>query len=172
MGTMLFQSLASALVGLECILCFTPDVFCDTMGAAFTYPVAYYLCNAIIVGYVHYPIISTVSSLHPYYTITILHCYLCCICLYLLSLYTILVILLFIAYNYCTISNLLIHLTLSLLSSLIGHAPESEGAASLLQQRLRHCFQRHDLLPEAVLLSAHRVCLQLGWPACSGGDGQ
>ena len=83
---MLFQSLASALVGLECILCFTPDVFCDTMGAAFTYPVAYYLCNAIIVAYVHYPIISTVSSPHPYYTITILHCYLLC------YLYTIIVI--------------------------------------------------------------------------------
>jgi alpha-1,2-mannosyltransferase len=57
---MLFQSLASLLVGLECILRFPPDVFCDTMGAAFTYPVAYYLANATVVAYVHYPIISTV----------------------------------------------------------------------------------------------------------------
>ena len=61
MGTMLFQSLASLLVGLECILRFPPDVFCDTMGAAFTYPVAYYLANATVVAYVHYPIISTVG---------------------------------------------------------------------------------------------------------------
>lgn len=59
---MLFQSLASILVGLECILRFTPDIYCDTMGAAFTYPAAYYLTGAKIIAYVHYPIISTVSS--------------------------------------------------------------------------------------------------------------
>ena len=79
---MLFQSLASALVGLECILRFTPDVFCDTMGAAFTYPVAYYLCNAIIVAYVHYPIISTVShtTLLQYYIVS----YVIFVCIYFL----------------------------------------------------------------------------------------
>jgi hypothetical protein len=58
---MLFQSIGSTLVGLECILRLTPDVFCDTMGAAFTYPVVHYLTNAKVVAYVHYPIISTVS---------------------------------------------------------------------------------------------------------------
>lgn len=57
---MLFQSIGSMLVGLECILRLTPDVYCDTMGAAFTYPVVHYLCNAKVVAYVHYPIISTV----------------------------------------------------------------------------------------------------------------
>ena len=61
-GTMLFQSLCSMLVGLECILRFTPDVYCDTMGAAFTYPVVHYLSGAKVVAYVHYPIISTVSG--------------------------------------------------------------------------------------------------------------
>ena len=63
MGTMFFQSLASALVGLECVIKFTPDVFCDTMGAAFTYPVVHYLSGAVIVAYVHYPIISTVTEI-------------------------------------------------------------------------------------------------------------
>lgn len=60
--TMLFQSLASVLVGLECILRFTPDIYCDTMGAAFTYPATCYLSGAKVIAYVHYPIISTVSS--------------------------------------------------------------------------------------------------------------
>lgn len=58
---MLFQSLGSMAVGLECIVRFPPDVFCDTMGAAFTYPVVYYLTGCAIAAFVHYPIISTVS---------------------------------------------------------------------------------------------------------------
>lgn len=61
--TMLFQSLASVVVGLECILRFTPDIYCDTMGAAFTYPAAYYLAGAKVIAYVHYPIISTVRTI-------------------------------------------------------------------------------------------------------------
>ena len=55
------------LVGLECILRLTPDVYCDTMGAAFTYPVVHYLCNAKVVAYVHYPIISTVRMVYRHY---------------------------------------------------------------------------------------------------------
>lgn len=39
MFTLLLQSLASVLVGLEAILKFTPDVYFDTMGFAFTLPV-------------------------------------------------------------------------------------------------------------------------------------
>ena len=65
---MLFQSLASVLVGLECLIRFTPDIYCDTMGAAFTYPAAYYLTGAKVIAYVHYPIISTVSGLSKIYT--------------------------------------------------------------------------------------------------------
>eukprot|EP01041_Mallomonas_annulata_P003361 gene3361-6653_t len=56
--TMLFQSLASVLVGLECLIRFTPDVFVDTMGAAFTYPLVRMLTKAKVIAYVHYPTIS------------------------------------------------------------------------------------------------------------------
>ena len=58
--TMIMQSLASVLVGLECILRFTPDVYFDTMGAAFTYPAARLLAGCKVLAYVHYPIISQV----------------------------------------------------------------------------------------------------------------
>ena len=58
-ATMLCQSLASVVVGLECIFRLSPDVYCDTMGAAFTYPLAKLLCGCHIVAYTHYPIIST-----------------------------------------------------------------------------------------------------------------
>lgn len=58
-ATMLFQSLASILVGLECLIRCTPDIYCDTMGAAFTYPLAKLLCGCTVVTYTHYPIISS-----------------------------------------------------------------------------------------------------------------
>jgi len=79
-GTMLFQSLGSMIVGLECILRFTPDVYCDTMGAAFTYPVVHYLSGAKVVAYVHYPIISTVSlRVDVYCASFVLWCTWCCV---------------------------------------------------------------------------------------------
>lgn len=58
-GTMFFQSFASMIVSLECIIRFTPDIYCDTIGAAFSYPVVKLLTNATILAYVHYPTIST-----------------------------------------------------------------------------------------------------------------
>ena len=61
--TMLMQSLGSVVVGLECLLRLTPDVYFDTMGAAFTYPVARLLCSCRVLAYVHYPIISQVSTI-------------------------------------------------------------------------------------------------------------
>ncbi len=59
-ATMLFQSLASCLVALECVFVFVPDIFCDSTGAAFTYPVLRYLTDCGIMAYVHYPVISSV----------------------------------------------------------------------------------------------------------------
>ncbi len=57
---MLFQSLASIYVAIECFTLFIPDIYIDTTGAAFTYPIAKYICDCRVVAYVHYPIISTV----------------------------------------------------------------------------------------------------------------
>ena len=58
-ATMLFQSLASILVGLECLIRCAPDIYCDTMGAAFIYPLAKVLFGCVVVTYTHYPIISS-----------------------------------------------------------------------------------------------------------------
>ena len=58
-ATMMFQSLASVLIGIECIFRLTPDIYFDTMGAAFTYPFAKLVGGSKVVAYVHYPIIST-----------------------------------------------------------------------------------------------------------------
>jgi len=60
---MILQCLASVLVGLECLLRYTPDVYIDTTGAAFSYPAATFLAGCQVIAYVHYPIISTVTEL-------------------------------------------------------------------------------------------------------------
>ncbi|XP_022222868.1 GDP-Man:Man(3)GlcNAc(2)-PP-Dol alpha-1,2-mannosyltransferase [Drosophila obscura] len=57
--TLLGQSLGSMLLGLEAICKFPPDIFIDTMGYAFTFPLFRYLVQAKIGAYVHYPVIST-----------------------------------------------------------------------------------------------------------------
>lgn len=59
---MICQSLASILVGLECVLRKSPDIYVDTMGAAFTYPLVRCFFASKVVAYVHYPIISSVRS--------------------------------------------------------------------------------------------------------------
>jgi len=56
---MIGQSIGSAVVALECLFRLTPDIFCDTTGAAFAYPLVRLLTGASIVAYVHYPTIST-----------------------------------------------------------------------------------------------------------------
>lgn len=61
-ATMFFQSFASIVVGLECLLLnIVPDVFIDTTGAAFIYPVVKLLSrgSCFVSAYVHYPIISS-----------------------------------------------------------------------------------------------------------------
>jgi alpha-1,2-mannosyltransferase len=55
--TMLFQSLGTIIVAAECLLLSIPDIYCDTTGAAFSYPLAW-LCGCRVIAYVHYPIIS------------------------------------------------------------------------------------------------------------------
>jgi len=71
-ATMVGQSIGSAVVALECLFRLTPDIFCDTTGAAFAYPLVRLLTGATIVAYVHYPTISTdminrVRELRPSY---------------------------------------------------------------------------------------------------------
>ena len=60
-GTMIFQSLASIIVGFDCFRHVTPDVYIDTTGAAFIYPLVKLLSlgTTKVCAYVHYPIIST-----------------------------------------------------------------------------------------------------------------
>lgn len=53
------QSMASVVVALEAGARCVPDVFVDSMGFAFTFPVFRYLLGATVACYVHYPTIST-----------------------------------------------------------------------------------------------------------------
>lgn len=57
--TMLFQAIASILVNAECLLRVCPDVYIDTMGVPFAYPLAKYVAGCQVMAYVHYPIISS-----------------------------------------------------------------------------------------------------------------
>jgi len=57
-ATILFQSLGSVVVGLECMVRLLPSVYWDTTGAAFTYPL-FKLSGSKVLAYVHYPIVST-----------------------------------------------------------------------------------------------------------------
>ncbi|KAL0227396.1 hypothetical protein P9112_014720 [Eukaryota sp. TZLM1-RC] len=57
--TLLFQSFASLLVGLECLLRFVPSYYIDTMGSAFTYPLFRVFGGSNVACYVHYPIITS-----------------------------------------------------------------------------------------------------------------
>lgn len=57
--TLLGQSLGSIILGLEALFKFTPDIYLDTMGYAFTLPLFKYLGGCKVGCYVHYPTIST-----------------------------------------------------------------------------------------------------------------
>lgn len=57
--TMLFQAIASVLVNAECLIRVCPDVYIDTMGVPYAYPLAKYGAGCQVVAYVHYPIISS-----------------------------------------------------------------------------------------------------------------
>ncbi|KAJ9055977.1 asparagine-linked glycosylation protein, variant 3 [Entomophthora muscae] len=57
--TMLGQSLGSMVLGWEAMSQLIPDIFFDTMGYAFTYPIVKGLAECRVAAYVHYPTIST-----------------------------------------------------------------------------------------------------------------
>ncbi|CAI9722378.1 Hypothetical predicted protein [Octopus vulgaris] len=57
--TLLCQSLGSLIIGFEALFSFVPDLFCDSMGYAFTLPLFRYLGGCQVSCYVHYPTIST-----------------------------------------------------------------------------------------------------------------
>jgi len=57
--TLLGQSIGSVILGLEALFRFTPDIFLDTMGFAFTLPLFRFLGGSRVGAYVHYPTIST-----------------------------------------------------------------------------------------------------------------
>lgn len=57
--TLLGQSLGSMVMGLEALLQYQPDIFIDTMGYAFTYPIFRYIGDCKVGSYTHYPIVST-----------------------------------------------------------------------------------------------------------------
>ena len=59
--TMLAQSMASMMLAAEALFRGTPDVFVDTTGFAFSFPVAW-IAGCSVGAYVHYPTISTVSG--------------------------------------------------------------------------------------------------------------
>mmetsp|Transcript_41038 Transcript_41038/g.41922 ORF Transcript_41038/g.41922 Transcript_41038/m.41922 type:complete len:419 (+) Transcript_41038:3-1259(+) len=56
--TMLCQSLSSMIVAIECVLRLTPEVYIDTTGASFPYPLLRALTSTRVIAYVHYPTIS------------------------------------------------------------------------------------------------------------------
>ncbi|CAG8565147.1 9863_t:CDS:10 [Paraglomus brasilianum] len=57
--TLLGQSLGSIFLGWEALNKLVPDMFFDTMGYAFTYPLVKYLTSCKVAAYVHYPTISS-----------------------------------------------------------------------------------------------------------------
>lgn len=59
MFTLLGQSIGSMVLGFEALVRFVPDIYIDSMGYAFTYPIFRYIASVPIVAYVHYPTIST-----------------------------------------------------------------------------------------------------------------
>ncbi|WAQ81452.1 hypothetical protein PtA15_1A793 [Puccinia triticina] len=56
--TLLGQSLGSLVLGHEALSALTPDIYIDTMGYAFTFPVFRLLTDVPIGAYIHYPTIS------------------------------------------------------------------------------------------------------------------
>lgn len=60
--TLIVESMHSMKLAYNALCQFTPDVYIDTTGCAFTFLVAKILANCKVLAYVHYPTISTVSE--------------------------------------------------------------------------------------------------------------
>lgn len=56
--TLLAQCMGSVWLGYEALKLLQPDIFIDTMGYAFTYPLFKYVGRCKVVSYTHYPTIS------------------------------------------------------------------------------------------------------------------
>ncbi|XP_050719946.1 GDP-Man:Man(3)GlcNAc(2)-PP-Dol alpha-1,2-mannosyltransferase-like [Eriocheir sinensis] len=57
--TLFMQSLGSIMLAGEALSKFRPDIYIDTMGYAFTYPVFRFIGGCVVGCYTHYPTIST-----------------------------------------------------------------------------------------------------------------
>lgn len=57
--TLIGQSLGSVFLGFEALFKLIPDVYIDSMGYAFTYPLFKHLAGRSVACYVHYPTISS-----------------------------------------------------------------------------------------------------------------
>lgn len=57
--TLLLQSLGSMIMAVEALFKFPPDIFIDTMGYSFSYPLFKYLGFCNVITYTHFPTIST-----------------------------------------------------------------------------------------------------------------
>lgn len=56
--TLLGQAFGSLVLAYEAARLYKPDIWVETMGYPFTYPLIHYLLGVPIVAYVHYPVIS------------------------------------------------------------------------------------------------------------------
>lgn len=56
--TLLGQSVGSMILGVEALMSFQPDIYIDTMGYAFTYPLFAYIGGCKVACYIHYPTIT------------------------------------------------------------------------------------------------------------------
>ena len=57
--TLLMQSIGSIFLGGEALSKLKPDIYIDTMGYAFTYPLFRFIAGSKVASYTHYPTIST-----------------------------------------------------------------------------------------------------------------
>ncbi|SCU89831.1 LAFA_0E21242g1_1 [Lachancea sp. 'fantastica'] len=57
--TLLGQALGSVILAVEALYKLSPDVWCETMGYPFTYPIAKWVARIPVITYTHYPIISS-----------------------------------------------------------------------------------------------------------------
>ncbi|CAK9815266.1 GDP-Man:Man(3)GlcNAc(2)-PP-Dol alpha-1,2-mannosyltransferase [Anthophora quadrimaculata] len=64
--TLLGQSIGSIWLGIEALNSCVPDIYIDTMGYAFTYPLFRYIGGCRVATYTHYPTISTDMLRHVY----------------------------------------------------------------------------------------------------------
>lgn len=56
--TLLGQAIGSVILAYEAANLYKPDVWVETMGYPFTYPLIHYLLGVPLIAYVHYPVIS------------------------------------------------------------------------------------------------------------------